>query len=286
MKKFHPLLFALILLSMCVCGCYGNSGTLPAGVSLEEFRTQAVVLPQAVHADTPITPLATPEALDSIGILEKTDAVFYGSKGFEVEDGLDYVETVVTLEPYKEIPVKYPEGLAKWSVGSGSRVVMDNRYYYQWNSHNDAFGLGAAHAMKLTRIDLVTGEMTVFDEMELITALIYLYKLDDTHFLSCYSLPVESDKGAQYASVNVATVYGTDGSKKEIIREVYEDDPEWTDSVGRLIECFAVKDGEIYGFGRRRIDSQNVFNLYHYNREGELLDTEAGPGIGDVQVGS
>ncbi len=43
-----------------------------------------------------------------------------------------------------------------------------------------------------------------------------------------------------------------------------------------------MKDGEIYGFGRRRISGSYKFFLYHYDHNGKLLETEAVPGFENI----
>lgn len=77
-------------------------------------------------------------------------------------------------------------------------------------------------------------------------------------FLLCRKGAIEK---IEYATLTVATIYSLDGTKKEIIREIYENDVDWTDSEGTLIERFAVKDGEIYGFGRRISGSYKFFSI-------------------------
>lgn len=134
--------------------------------------------------------------------------------------------------------------------------------------------------MKLTRIDCNTGKVEIVDEFKLNSPLIYLCKIDEEHFLSYYVVKAPSKK-IEYATLTVATIYSLDGTKKEIIREIYENDVDWTDSEGTLIERFAVKDGEIYGFGRRRISGAYKF-FYHYDHNGKLLETEAVPGFENI----
>lgn len=135
--------------------------------------------------------------------------------------------------------------------------------------------------MKLTRIDGITGKVEVIDEFKLNSPLIYLCKIDEEHFLSYYVVKAPSEK-IEYATLTVATIYNLDGTKKEIVREKYENDVDWTDSEGTLIERFAVKDGEIYGFGRRRISGAYKFFFYHYDQNGKLLETEAVPGFENI----
>ncbi|MFR7677107.1 MAG: hypothetical protein ACLU3D_08280 [Acutalibacteraceae bacterium] len=152
----------------------------------------------------------------------------------------------------------YLDGFPSWQVGSGSYITLKNRYLYEWRSYTSQFEEDNGHDMKLTRIDCSTGKVEVVDEFQLNPPLIYLCKMDEERFLSYYVVKAPSEKN-EYATLTVATIYNLDGTKKEIIREKYENDVDWTDSEGTLIERFAVKDGEIYGFGRRRISGAYKF---------------------------
>ena len=82
--------------------------------------------------------------------------------------------------------------------------------------------------MKLTRIDCNTGKVEIVDEFKLNSPLIYLCKIDEEHFLSYYVVKAPSKK-IEYATLTVATIYSLDGTKKEIIREIYENDVDLTD---------------------------------------------------------
>lgn len=132
--------------------------------------------------------------------------------------------------------------------------------YMSGRSYTSQFEEEDGHDMKLTRIDCNTGKVEIVDEFKLNSPLIYLCKIDEEHFLSYYVVKAPSKK-IEYATLTVATIYSLDGTKKEIIREIYENDVDWTDSEGTLIERFAVKDGEIYGFGRPDFRLIQVFSL-------------------------
>lgn len=154
----------------------------------------------------------------------------------------------------------YLDGFPSWQVGSGSYITLKNRYLYEWRSYTSQFEEDNGHDMKLTRSECSTGKVEVVDEFQLNSPLIYLCKMDEERFLSYYVVKAPSEKN-EYATLTVATIYNLDGTKKEIIREKYENDVDWTDSESTLIERFAVKDGEIYGFGRRRISGAYKFFL-------------------------
>jgi len=183
-----------------------------------------------------------------------------------------------------ETDLTYPENLPGWTVGSGSYVVLQGRYLYEWRSYTSQLEDDNWHDVKLTRIDGDTGKVEVIDEFTLNLPLIYMCKIDEERFLSYYVVQAPSEK-TEYSTLTVATLYSCDGTKKEIIREKYENDVSWTDSEGILIERFALKDNEIYGFGRRRISGDYKFFLYHYDKNGKLLGTEAVPGFEKIIEG-
>lgn len=192
---------------------------------------------------------------------------------FKNDEGIVDEEHLRNTDNNQKIELKYPDDFPEWSVASGSNIVMKNRYLYEWKSYTSQFSDSTLHDVKLTKTDGNTGEVQVVDEIEQNNPFVYLCKINDKQFLSYTVSKVPSDS-TDYATETVAFLYDTDGNKKEIIREVYENDVNWTDSKGLLIERFAVKDGEIYGLGRRRIESEYKFFLYHYNLNGELIDTK------------
>lgn len=218
----------------------------------------------------------------SFEIVDKLGGNYYGFKS--VNNGfVEHNETLISDDLKKEKSLKYPNDLPEWSVGSGSFVTLQNKYLYEWLSYTSQFSPDSTHDMKLTRVDGDTGVVEVIDELELSTPFIYLENIDDNSFLSYSVSKVKSDV-TDYATLSSASIYYLDGTKNEIISEKYENDVSWSDSVGILIENFAIRDGEIYGVGRRRISGQYIFFLYHYDREGNLLDTHELKGLEEVMV--
>jgi len=200
--------------------------------------------------------------------------------------GIESTELLFDAATSKAISLSYPANFLRWTVGSGSSVVLQGRYLYEWRSYTSQFEESDEHDVKLTRVDGNTGKVEVVDEVKQVYPFVYLCSIDEERFLSYCVSQAPSDK-AEYATLTVATVYHSDGTKQEIVREKYENDASWSNSEGILIERFAVKDGEIYGFGRRRISNEYKFFLYHYDETGKLLDTQAVSGfeniIGDEQ---
>ncbi len=217
----------------------------------------------------------------SFQITDKLGENYYGTKstfnGYEIENK----DVLLGDKTGKELSLKFPENFPEWCVGSGAFVTLNNRYFYNWLSYTSQFSPESLHDMKLTRVDGNTGVVTVVDEVEATSPFIYLVKIDENSFLS-YSVTQAPSDVTGYATLTTASIYYSDGTKKEIISEKYENEADWADSIGTLIENFAVKDGEIYGFGRRRISGEYKFFLYHYNSEGDLLETTELPGMESI----
>ncbi len=279
MKKSVCFLVAFLLLAGSGCN---NHPAEPIGVPIEVFQEQAIVVPAIEAQKEPLVPEKLSAEWDCHWIFDKVDSRYWVVKSeMDGSRGIISTEQLCERSPYRESAVQFPDSLPRWRVGSGKYVILQNRYVYQWKSYNADFTSDQLHDMKLTCLDARTGKVTIAAEMRLNTPLVYLCPLDDTHFLSYYVTKTDSDR-LEYATLAVADIYGMDGTKTEIIREVYENDVDWSSSIGTLLEILTVKDGEIYGFGRRRISNAYRFFLYHYSRTGELLDTEEVPEIEKV----
>ncbi len=213
----------------------------------------------------------------AFSITDKLGENYYGIKSM-FNSSLRSEEILLNEKSRAERTLKFPNNFPEWRYGSGSFVTLDNRYFYNWLSYTSQFTPESLHDMKLTRVDGNTGEVTIIDETKALSPLIYLVKINEKSFLS-YSVTLDP---SDFATLTTASIYYSDGTKKEIISEKYQNEEGWTDSIGTLIENFAVKDGEIYGFGRRLISGEYKFFLYHYNNAGGLLETTELFGMSDV----
>ncbi len=207
-------------------------------------------------------------------ISERVQNYWFGIKSKYRSGGIDYTELLIDTNTNKELSLKYPKNFPKWQVGSGTYVVLNERYLYEWRSYPSEFEEDTKHNMKLTRLDVKSGKISIVCEVKLDTPLVYLCKIDNSHFLSYYTVKAKSDR-VEYATLTVAEIYNVNGTKTEIIREKYENDVNWTDSEGILLERLTIVNGEIYGFGRRQIDGKYQFFLYRYNKNGKLLETQS-----------
>jgi hypothetical protein len=212
-----------------------------------------------------------PISIDSFRIEEVLGDHYFGVKSeFISEQGLISEEVLICSISRQEKPLTYPDDLPQAGIGAASSVALQNQYYFRWSSYG--FDVNREYDMKLTRVNGKTGEVTIMDEIKLNTPFIYLCKIDDETFLSYYITRILTEK-TENATLSVATIYSVDGTKREIIREIYENDVNGIDSEGIAIERFAMKDCEIYGIGRRLISGEFIFFLYNYCIDGNLIDS-------------
>lgn len=263
-KRVFVLIIAILMLSSCSADksqLNESQTTAPAATDISpEFHTAEATLKRLEYGNFII--------MQSLG-----ENYFGNLSEFRDGEGVVYDETLVNIKSAEITPLSYPQSFPEWYFGSGYTAVMQGRYVYEWKSYTSMFEENGFHDVRLTKIDGETGKVEVVDKAEQLTPFTYLCKINDTEFLSYTVMPTVSDK-TEYATETAASIYNINGKKREIIREKYENDAEWTNSEGILIERFAVNNGEIYGVGRRRIDGEYKFFMYHYSKNGELIDTK------------
>ena len=279
MKK---LVCVLVVLIVMLSGCSAISSTSKNNgkdetsvnkISIDEIISRDVYLPDANDLQTKSYNLKNTN-LKGFNISEFLAGKYLGYiSEYKNGEGIVDIECLVDENLKNKTEVSYPADFPDWSVAAGSSIILKNRFIYEWKSYTSEFSESTAHDVKLTRIDGETGEVLVIDEIEQNNPFIYLCKINDSSFLS-YSISKGPSERTDYATVTVATLYNTEGEKKEIINETYENDASWTDSEGILIERFAAKDGKLYGLGRRRISGEYRFFLYCYDLNGKLIDTK------------
>ncbi len=249
----------------------------------EEYYNQNVVLPKITASSKNIAGIFQRVKVSNITIIDAIGDKYYGYRSTYSESGVD--DTFVLSNPHtgKLVELNYPDKLDNWEVGSGSTVVLNDRYLYEWKGYTTVSS-EEGYDVKLTRIDAESGNVEIVDEIKHSTPLIYLCKINEREFLSYSITQAPSDK-TEYAVISSAWIYDDAGEKREIIREKYENDVSWSDSTGILIERFAVKDGNLYGVGRRLISGKYQFFLYHYDKDGTLLGEEVLTGFENI-IGS
>lgn len=286
MKKFISIYSALLvcfaLLSMCfLFGC-SNVDSKPSADEKNESENTSqsinlnedVILPKVNVKSTNLAKEFKNLNLNNFTIVNAIGNTYYGYKSTYSDGGINDEFMLIESKSRKEIRLNTPQNITNWSVGSGSMVVLKDKYLYEWKSYTSEFSEDTAHDVKLTRIDVENGTVEIVDELECSNPLIYMCQINDTEFLS-YSITQGPSDKTEYAVISTAWIYNIDGQKKEIISERYENDVSWTDSEGILIERFAVKNGELFGLGRRLISGKYQFFLYHYDKSGKLISEEA-----------
>ena len=235
-----------------------------------DYQSKNVVLPKVTISSKNLAEKLQKIELNNFTINEIIGDMYYGFKSTYSDGNITDKYILVNSRSGEEIELLSSDNLDNWEVGSGSTVVLQNRYLYEWKSYSSE---ESGYNVKLTKIDVENRTTEIVDELNYSTPLIYMCKISDTELLSYSITQAPSDK-TEYAVISSAWIYNINGEKREIINEKYENDASWTDSDGILIERFAVKDGEIYGLGRRLISGQYKFFLYHYDKNGTLLNEE------------
>lgn len=289
MKKL--VCFAL-LLSLCfLFGCSSVDSKPSTDEKNESENTsqsinlnEDVILPKVNVKSTNLAKEFKNLNLNNFTIVNAIGNTYYGYKSTYLDGGINDEFMLIESKSGKEIRLNTPQNITNWSVGSGSMVVLKDKYLYEWKSYTSEFSEDTAHDVKLTRIDVENGTVEIVDELECSNPLIYMCQINDIEFLS-YSITQGPSDKTEYAVISTAWIYDINGEKKEIINERYENDVSWTGSEGILIERFAVKDGEIFGLGRRLISGKYQFFLYHYDKSGKLINEEALIGFEDI-IGS
>ena len=247
MKKLVCVFLSLSMLFLFSCSKANTTGEKKESESSSQNINQHndVVLPTVNVNSNNLANRFTSFDVNNFTIINSLNDSYYGFKSSASNYGLND-EFVLIDSQSKEIKLKYPENLTDWFVGSGSSVVLQNRYLYEWHSYNSEVAENTSHDVKLTRIDGKSGNVELVDEIESGTPLIYMCKISDSEFLS-YSITKAPSDRTEYAVISAAWIYTEKGEKREIINEKYENNANWTDSEGILIECFAVRDGKILG---------------------------------------
>lgn len=289
MKK---LVFFALLLSICfLFGCSDIDSEPSANEKNESENTsqnidlnEDVILPKVNIKSTNLAKEFKNLNLNNFTIVNSIGNTYYGYKSTYSDGGINDEFMLIDSKSGKEIKLTTPQSITNRSVGSGSMVVLKDKYLYEWKSYTSEFSEDTAHDVKLTRIDIENKTIEIVDELKYSSPLIYMCKISDTEFLS-YSITQGPSDKTEYAVISTAWIHDINGQKKEIISERYENDVSWTNSEGILIERFAVKNGELFGLGRRLISGKYQFFFYHYDKSGKLISEEALIGFENI-IGS
>ena len=217
--------FTLVLLLVFLFGCSkidANSDmsisegikTETASQDINEENTvttdvnydENVIIPNVDISLTNLADKFTNSNTSNFTIINALGNYYYGYKSTFSDSGINDEFILIDSETGKETKLIYPEGLPSWSVGSGSMVVLDDRYLYEWNSYNSEFLEASFFDVKLTRINSKSGNVEIVDELNYNTPLIYMCKINETEFLSYSVTQAPSDK-TEYAVISSAWIY-------------------------------------------------------------------------------
>lgn len=283
MKK--TLCFVLLLLIAFLVGCtnINDNNTTTSNEATQQETTlstispkEGVILPKVDVELTNLTQKVKNVNLDSFTIFDTIGDIYYGCRSKYTNSGIEDEFMLLNVQTQEEIKTNTPANTKPY-VGSGSMVVLEDRYIYEWYAFDFDLAENGIYDVSLTRIDTQTGNVEIVDVLESKTPLIYMCKIDEKQLLT-YRVSQAVDNWV----ISEAWIYDVNGCKKQIIRERYKNEEDWTDSEGMLISRFAIKDGEIYGLDRRRVSGEYIFSLYHFDKNGELLSEEAIDGLQEI----
>ena len=208
-----------------------------------EITAQGLILPQVTADDTVKSAVSRISYDTAFVVSDRVGNNLFGTEDIRKNDMLETVIKVKSIFDGTYKTVEYPEKVKNWIVASGSSVVMQDRYRYEWLC---AEGTNGLYSVYLTKLDCKTGTMEIEDKVMQTSPFIYLCKLNDREFISYSNYQAESDT-TPYAVISALAVYNVDGSKKEILNVKYENSESWENSRGMLIDRFFCDGGEIYG---------------------------------------
>lgn len=274
----------LISISFMASSCNIKNSSLPEVPSTDIVQDsstgEAYENMPSVESYNPLEQLEIPED-QAFNILDKIGNTYIGLNEMLRSDGIVSTEKLYNSDTNALTTVAYPTNFPRWSVAASSELEMGDRFLYEWRSYTNEFSGSTKHDVKLTKIDIITGEVAVIAEKKLDTPFVWLCKLDDEHFLSYYVTKADSDK-TEYATLTVAEVFDTHGNSKEIIRERYENAYGWENSEGTLLDRMATDNGKIFAIGRKNINTKCHFFLYEYDLDGKLISTQELKGFEEI----
>jgi len=273
MKKALCVCLALVLLlAACAPAMPEPEPDLPS--LPENLRDLILVLPEVEVTEADWGDVFEDVSVPTFTIIDRAGGRWWGMK-YLLNENNDQLEMLIDIATGEEIPLRYPEGYPQWFIASGSYLIMQDRYIFQWKGYDQPMAGGRVH-VKLTRIDVQTGEVTVVDERVQGTPFVHLTKLDDERFLSTFGYALDPDSDL-HTVVSIAEIHYMDGASREIVRETFESDN--ANSSGMLLERFAVNNGVIYGFSRSVVAGEDRFYLHRFDDQGDLLGSRAVPGF-------
>ena len=285
MKKVFCI--GLFIIVLCFCGCsnsYLHNSINTNKEIITEKNTDNIVLPNAELSDVNLEKCVIEQPNTDFHILDILGNNYYGYKSKQINEKIEDEYIFIDSSSNTQKSLNYQTGTKEWVVGSGSTIVMKNRYHYEWKSYTLEMSDDTLQDVRLIRTDGQTGTVEIIDKVKQSSPFMYLCKINDDYFLS-YSVCKADSNRTDYAVISSASLYNINGEKKEIINEKYENDGSWSNSEGVLIEQFSVNNGEIYGYGRKLINKEYKHFLYHYDLNGKLINEKVLVGFENI-IGS
>lgn len=274
MKKLFLTILLAAVLAFSLCSCAGQNELTVKEIK-SGIATEQQILPKAKYVKGIETQELNIDAQHIISIFDKN---YYALQRTTDAADTDGAYVLIDKQSSALTPILYPQNTNQWIVGANDRVVMQNRYLFEWKAYDNTNG----DNIKLVCLDSETATESVIDEIAQESPFIYFCPVDDERFL-CFSTTPEGSSGeAAYTILSNVSLYNIDGSKKQIISERYQNLEAWEESKGQLLEHLDVYNNEIYAYGRKRYNGNYQHYIYHYNLEGKLIEEIELPGFDDI----
>ena len=130
----------------------------------DEYNSHNVVLPKIAVSSKNIAGIFQSVKMSNITVIDAIGDKYYGYKSTYSENGVN--DTFVLSDPHsgEDVELNSSDHLDNWEVGSGSTIVLNDRYLYEWKGYTTVSSEDG-YDVKLTRIDAENGNIEIVDEI-------------------------------------------------------------------------------------------------------------------------
>ena len=194
-KRITSIIVTIILiLVLCLCSCTNNTHNTQnnnnSNQSSSEVEQRSITGKKSDDIVLPNAQLSTINLKASLDfmpdvnfrIVETLDKNYYGYKSINTGGEIFEEYCLTDQKTNVETPLKYQANTKDWVVSSDSKIVMQNRYLYEWKSYTQQISDETIHDIKLIRVDGKTGEVKIIDEIKQSSPFVYMCKINDKQF--------------------------------------------------------------------------------------------------------
>ena len=138
--------FFIVFLIVFNCGCSNNNPktseneqSIVESQTTDTIQNQSIIMPNinVMSANwNDLSQKSTPVNVNGYEIMDGIGDNYWGVKSKYDSDKCEISGIELLMEPNsnKEIPFIYPANFPGWKIGSGSYVVLNNQYLFEWKS--------------------------------------------------------------------------------------------------------------------------------------------------------